>query len=117
MSIRLVLLASLLLMAPASAGLAAAEDPADVDSLEVLLVEMATTPKQHLALAKYYNAKADAAIEEARLHRSMKRVYTGANIRDHQRMADHCERIVSGQETLAKEYRELASGHSREAGQ
>ena len=87
----------------------------DTDQLEQLVVKMATTPAHHLALADYYRANADTARAEAHRHRSMAITYRSGKIRNRQLMGTHCDRIVSAQEALAKEYEELAALHEQEA--
>lgn len=112
MSVREFVLASVLLLIPVSPAMA----EEDMDVLEVLVVEMATTAEHHAAIANYYADKAEAARTEARRHRHMARAYGAAKIRDRERMKEHCEKIASSQEAVAEHHGKLAALHHELAG-
>lgn len=94
------------------------------DSLEQLVVESATTPAQHTALAKYYRSKAEAARAEAKEHTAMASTYvpssagqktTWGTIQERQKMADHCKSLAQQSEATAKDYDALAKMHDEMA--
>jgi len=105
-----VLLGVLLIPFP---GLAAAEE--EGQSLELLVVEMATTPAEHAALAKYYHAKAEHARAEANRHQSMGRAYLGGKSMQRQAFQNHCRKITEQEQAMAQEYEALAKLHEEEA--
>ena len=104
-----------------SPGFAAADDPSS--SLEQALVESATTPAAHAALANYYRAKAADAQAEARNHERMAKTYnpspggktTWGTVQQHQKMADHCKRLSQQSTSAAQEYEALAKLHDEQA--
>ena len=101
-------------------GLAAADE---THSLEELVVEMATTPAEHEALASHYRAKAADARADAREHDTMARTYVPSGqqkmswgtIQQRQKMADHCKRLSQQSESTAQDYDALAKLHDEEA--
>lgn len=101
-------------------GLAAADE---THSLEQVLVEIATTPAEHAALANHYRSKAADARAEAREHDTMARTYvpTGHTkfnwgmIAQRQQMANHCKKISQQSEANAQDYEALAKLHDEEA--
>jgi len=84
-------------------------------SLEQLVVEMATTPEEHAALARYYHAKAEEARAEMRSHEGMGRSYGGGKIIQKQQMKRHCQNISEKYSVIAKDYDALAKLHEEEA--
>ena len=92
-------------------GLASAEDP----SVEQLLVDMAQTPADHTALAKYYRGKAAAERAEAATHQTMSRSYGGGKMAQRQQMEDHCKKIAEQNSAMAAEYEALAKLHEEAA--
>ncbi len=66
-------------------------------------------------LNAYFRGKANSTRGEAERHRSMADAYRKGKFRSRKIMRDHCERIVSNQEALAKEYEALAALHEQEA--
>ena len=108
--VRYLSLAALLLIAPAGPVLADSTEP-----LEQLVVEMAETSEQHLALANYYHQKAKISQEEAGRHRSMAAAYVAGKFRSRQLMRTHCEEIVANEESSARAYEALAVLHEQEA--
>ena len=95
----------LLALAPA-AGWAQAPAGGSGDLLQVL-VDSASTPAQHQALARYFRAKAADAKALADLHTSMSRSYSGkpGELRN---MNKHCDQIVKLNQDLAVQYESLA---------
>ena len=81
--VRYLSLAALLLIAPAGPVLADSTEP-----LEQLVVEMAETSEQHLALANYYRQKAKISQEEAGRHRSMAAAYVAGKFRSRGHLDD-----------------------------
>jgi hypothetical protein len=105
---RLVFLAAAVaLLAGPFAPIAAAADP----SLEQVLIESASTPQQHAALANYYASKAAAARKEAEEHRAMGKAYGGVKASQAAMMKDHCDKLASLYDDEAKQYDMLASMH------
>jgi hypothetical protein len=80
-------------------------------SLEQALVESATTPEQHAALAHYYEGKAAAARKEAGYHRAMGKSYSGGKGSQIAEMKAHCDKLASLSDDQAKEYDAMASMH------
>ena len=107
MMTRNLLLASLLLVAPAFAG----ADQTDTERLERLAVRMATEPEHHSALAEYFGDRAEFARKEAMRHHEMARVPRETKIRNQIRAGKNCERTAAKYESLAKQYAELAAFH------
>jgi hypothetical protein len=95
----------LLALAPA-AGWAQASASGS-DSLLQVLVDSASTPAQHQALARYFRAEAADAEALADLHASMSRSYSGkpGELRN---MNKHCDQIVKLNQDLAAQYESLA---------
>jgi hypothetical protein len=105
---RLVFLASALaLLAGPLAPIAAAADP----SLEQVLVESASTPQQHAALANYYSAKAADGRKQAEYHRAMGKTYGGVKSSELAMMKDHCEKLAKLFDDEAKEFDMMAKMH------
>jgi hypothetical protein len=101
----------LALVAAPIAGIAWADDSA----LEQLMVETATTPAQHKALAKYYHSKAAEAKAEADNHRSMLKSYSGVSVPMGKQQAEHCNKLASLSDSQAAEYEKLAASHEAQA--
>lgn len=87
-----------------------AHDSADT-ALEQVLIESATTPKQHEALAKYYSGKAAAARDMAAEHKKMGAAYGGAKMTAAQAQKQHCDKLAETYEAAAKEYDAMAAEH------
>ena len=81
------------------------------ESLEQVLVESASTPKQHEALANYYSGKAAAARKEAEAHREMGKTYSGVKGSQLAMMKEHFEKLASLYDDTAKQYDMMASMH------
>ena len=79
--------------------------------IEHLVIEMASTPEEHQAVANHYTLKAAEAREEARRHEGMARVYAGSRNAQPQRGRQHCESLATKFEEIAAEYEELAKYH------
>ena len=105
---RLIFLAAALALLAGPLSLSAR---AGDESLEQALVESATTPQQHAALANYYTAKAAAARKEAESHRSMAKAYGGVKGSQIAAMKEHCEKLATLSDDEAKEFDALASMH------
>lgn len=107
---RLIFLtAALALLAGPFAPIALAADA----SLEQVLIESATTPEQHAALANYYASKAAAARKDAEYHRSMGKAYGGAKASQIATMKDHCEKLAKLYDDQAKEF-DMMGGMQRD---
>jgi len=82
---------------------------ADSGSLEQILVESATTPQQHAALASYYAGKAAEARKDAEAHRAMAKAYGGVKASQLAMMKEHCDKLAALYEDQAKEFDMMAS--------
>jgi hypothetical protein len=102
----------LLALAPAAGWAQAAGGGADL--LQVM-VDSATTPAQHQALARYFRAKAADAKALAEAHQAMSRSYSGkpGELRN---MKSHCDQIVKLNQDLAMQYESLAKAEEAAAG-
>ena len=102
----------LLALAPA-AGWAQAPSGAS-DNLLQVLVDSASTPAQHQALARYYRAKAADAKALASEHQAMSRSYAGkpGELRN---MNKHCDQIAKLNQDLAAQYENLAKAEDAAA--
>jgi hypothetical protein len=92
----------------------AAASAADHD-LEDVLVESASTPAEHQALANHFHAKAAAARKEAERHRAMAKTYGGSKLVIAEAQRKHCADLAQSFDAQAKYYDELAAGHEAEA--
>ena len=79
--------------------------------IEHLVIEMASTPEQHQAVAQHYTIKAAEARAEARRHKELARVYAGGSRNAQPRGRQHCENLAAKFEEIAGEYDELAKLH------
>jgi hypothetical protein len=84
-------------------------------SLEQVLIESASTPKDHQALAKYYSAKAAEARKDAESHRLMAKTYGGVKGSQVAIMKDHCEKLATLSDDQAKEFDAMAAAHEAAA--
>jgi hypothetical protein len=80
-------------------------------SLEQALIEGASTPQQHAALANYYEARAADERKDAEAHRAMGKSYAGTKMTQAAAMKDHCDKLAKAAEEQAKEYDALATAH------
>jgi hypothetical protein len=87
----------------------------DASSLEQVLIESASTPKDHQALASYYTGKAAEARKEAESHRSMAKTYGGVKGSQIAMIKDHCEKLATLSDEQAKEYDIMAEAHAAAA--
>lgn len=85
-------------------------------SVEELLVEFASTPAEHRAVAAHFRAEAAEARREAARHRSMAKHYAGGKLMQREAARAHCERLAKRAEQSAAEYDGLAASHEAEAG-
>ena len=85
--------------------------------LEEAMIESASTPAQHEALARHFHGKAEEARKEAKRHLSMGKYYAGRNWAVAASQSKHCQDLAANLESQAKLYDELAAGHESEAKQ
>jgi hypothetical protein len=78
--------------------------------IEHLVIEMASTPEQHRAVAQHYTKKAAEAREEAARHEQMARVYSG-RLRAQPSGRQHCESLAKKFQEIATDYDGLAKLH------
>jgi hypothetical protein len=111
-TIAMLAVGCLLAMAPA-AGWAQAAGGGSADLLQVM-VDSATTPAQHQALARHFRAKAADAKALADAHQAMSRSYSGkpGELRN---MNKHCDQIVKLNQDLAAQYESLAKAEEAAA--
>lgn len=86
-------------------------------SLEKLVSELADKPEQHDKVGQYYAEKAAKAREEAAEHKRMASMPIGHS-KDGLRQLNwenHCKKLSTSLEEVAKEYDELARLHSESA--
>ncbi len=88
---------------------------ADDQAIVEVLIESASTPAQHQALADYYKAKAADAKKEAANHRAMAKTYGGQKASISAAQMDHCNKLASLMDSEAAEYEALASAHATAA--
>ena len=101
----------LLALAPAAGW---AQTPAS-DSLLQVMVDSASTPEQHQALARYFRAKAADAKALAETHQAMSRSYSGKP-GEMRNMGKHCDQIAKLNQDLAAQYESLAKAEEAAAG-
>ena len=83
--------------------------------LEQVLIESASTPAQHHALAQHFSAKAAAARREAERHRSMAKTYGGTKLVIAEAQREHCTDLAASYEAQATQYDAMAAAHEAEA--
>lgn len=93
------------------ASVAAAQE----HGLEQVLVESASTPAQHEALAKHYRRRAEASKADAASHRAMAKSYSGTKAATAKAMSDHCTKLASLSDDEAAQYEALAAEHEAAA--
>ena len=101
----------LLALAPAAGW---AQAPGGSDNLLQVMVDSATTPAQHQALARYFRAQAADAKALAETHQSMSRSYSGkpGELRN---MSKHCDQIAKLNQDLATQYETMAKAEEAAA--
>lgn len=104
---RIAMLSLGLALAPTAAF---SHDSAEA-GLEQVLVESASTPKQHEALAKFYRAEAAEARARAAEHKKMAGSYGGTKMAIAQAGKEHCDKLAALNESTAQEYDKLAAEH------
>jgi hypothetical protein len=110
--LRVACLALALAFALSAAPVSAGED----DDLEQTMVETASTPAQHQALADHFHARAEAARRAATRHRAMGKVYGGGRMaRSPHPPSTHCTKLADMFDAQATEYDALAAAHEAEA--
>ena len=102
----------LLALAPAAAWTQASASGSD--NLLQVMVDSATTPAQHQALARYFRAQAADAKALAEAHQAMSRSYSGkpGELRN---MNKHCDQIVKLNQDLAAQYETMAKAEEAAA--
>lgn len=80
-------------------------------ALEQHLIESASTPADHEALAKQFHADADKLRMMALAHRSMGDSYHRSKLRKAEAQKEHCERIAALEERISAEYESLSREH------
>ncbi len=85
------------------------------ETLESLVIEMASTATEHAAIARYYLARAEEARQEMRRHEGMARGYAARNTRRPRPNRAHCLRIAENYAEIAEEYEQLAQLHEEES--
>lgn len=79
-------------------------------------IEAASTPAQHEAIARAYDAEAETADRRAETHAKMAETYRNAYGKGSRAsMVSHCKRLARSYRNAAAEYRELAQEHRRMA--
>ena len=111
MSVFHALMLGAALAAAPLATVAVADDEAVVN----VLIESASTPGQHQALANYFKTKGAAAQKEAADHRAMAKSYSGQKTTISAAQAEHCNKLASLSESQAEEYGQLAATHEAAA--
>lgn len=99
-----------------SPGISLADE--ELPSLEQLVVEMADTPEQHAALARYYRAKAADARAEVARHEGMAGSYARRGKKtgvQQQKMQKHCKELSASYSAMAGEFDGLARLHDEQA--
>jgi hypothetical protein len=84
---------------------------ADDEAVVGALIESASTPAQHQALANYFKTKAVAAKKEAADHRAMAKSYSGQKATVSAAQAEHCNKLATLSDSQAAEYEQLAATH------
>ena len=102
----------LLALAPAAGWTPASASGSD--NLLQVMVDSATTPAQHQALARYFRAQAADAKALAEAHQAMSRSYSGkpGELRN---MNKHCDQIVKLNQDLAAQYETMAKAEEAAA--
>lgn len=110
---RVALMSAAILLTPALA--IAEEAQAPTSDLEQVLIESATTPEQHRALAAHFRAKSERVLREAKRHRRMGVAYSGGKLATAQALTQHCRKLAELNEAMAAEYKSLAEMHEAAA--
>lgn len=108
-TLRIAILAFALVL-PGSLARAAGEH-----GLEQVLIESASTPAQHQALADHFRAQAAGARREAERHRAMAKSYGGGKLVVAEAQRKHCENLAKSFDAQAADYDAMAAAHDAEA--
>jgi hypothetical protein len=108
-TVRIAVLA-LALVVPGPSAFAAEEH-----GLEQVLIESASTPAEHQALADHFRARAGSARRAAEHHRAMAKSYAGGKAAVAESQRAHCTKLAESFDAQAAEYDELAAIHDAEA--
>jgi hypothetical protein len=99
------------IVAALSAGPFLSAAVADDASLVRVLAESASTPRQHAALASYYDEQAAAARKQAEHHSNMGRAYSTGKLVEVTRMKEHCAKLSALYAEQATEFERIAQMH------
>ena len=91
------------------------EEVPSPSTLERALLESATTPEEHAALAQEYRDRAARRRVQAQEHRSMALAYAGTRMKTPEQMQRHCEKMAGLENQLAEEYERLAAAHEAQS--
>ena len=72
-------------------------------TLEHLVIEMASTPAQHAAIARHYLTEAEEARQQTKRHEQMASAYNNKG-RTGAPMGGHCQRLAQKYTVIAQEY-------------
>ena len=86
---------------------------AQTESMDEALIESASTPAQHEALAAQYQSRAADARKQAETHLRMAKRYGTTKTGLSQK--PHCEKLAADFEDMAKNYDALAAGEKAAA--
>ncbi len=113
--IRIAVVLALMVLGNPLSPFAEGSDASGHESIEALLVEFASTPTEHQALAGYYRGKAAEARAAAADHRSMAKHYAAGKLLQRDAMKSHCEALAKKSEDSAADFDGLAAAHEAEA--
>jgi hypothetical protein len=85
------------------------------NSLEAVLIQSASTPEQHAALAAHYRAQAEQARRAAANHKSMSRSYAGMKAPLKEAGQSHCAKLTETYEQQAAQFDDLAAAEEAAA--
>lgn len=88
-------------------GGTAVSQTGSLDIVEVL-IESASTPAEHQALATYYRSRAEDARQQAEKHRNMANRY--GTTKGGASRKPHCNKLAASYDDMATEYDALAAG-------
>ena len=111
--IRGCLLFSILALAPLASWTQPTQEQSEMP-LTDHLVESASEPADHEALARHFRIEADKLRMMALAHRSMGDSYRRSKLRKAEEQKEHCERIAALEEQISREFEELSKAHEAE---
>lgn len=107
------LLLCALVLAPLTSWTQPVDDRSEM-GLTDHLVQSASDPADHEALARHFRMEADKLRMMALAHRSMGDSYRRSKLRKAERQKEHCERIAALEEQISQEYEQLSKAHEAE---